>query len=242
MSEEEKAEGQEAHLDPEVLKHRYEEVLDEIDSRRESLEKEGEHNRRMVRITFVFLGIVVAGLSAGPFQMGEATTFASSACGLFIFGTCILAKHLVGVGIFFVSVSTYLYLRGAVGGLPLGLPAPENGDTTQNQESALKEFETEADYFLQRIEDFHITLENLDNIHDALHINLLGATATLFLGFGSFVVVGYTSATGSSLNLIQLIILLVLFLTIVALVEWRSPLPNIFRVRLKQILNFKRDS
>lgn len=242
MSEEGKAEEQEVHPDPEVLKHRYEEVLDEIDSRRESLEKEGEHSRRMVRITFVFLGVVVAALSAGPLQMTGSAMFADSACGLSLGGVCILTKHLVGVGIFLLAISTYLYLRGASGGLPLELPAPGNGDAAQNQESALKEFEIEADYFLHRIEDLETTLDNMHDLHNALYTNLWGATATLFLGFGMFVVVGYTSATGSPLNLIHLSILLVLFFGIVAFVEWRSPLPNIFIVLPKRILDFKRNS
>lgn len=219
MTENVEIEGERSNPELAVLEYRYNELLQEIESKKESIEKEGAHFQRMLRLMFIIFSIIIAGVSTVSLERVQSLVFGNPICRISILSFCFNTRILTNIALFSLLVAAYLYLRGASGGLPNRIPKPKERKSSQG----IRTFEKRADYLEERIDSLGEELEDMQKLHKTLYRNLGAANMFLFFGFSLILILVYTFGAGEPIEPVTLYIPLWGFFIIILFVEWRSP-------------------
>jgi len=216
------ADGEEPENEPDIeaLRLQYDELREAIDRQYNSMEKEGEHSRRMFRILLVFIGILVTGLSTMGGGRVQELIFANDACGMYAGTNCIVSlENILVVGIIFLIISAFLYLRDSSGGLKM---RTVKSDEAFDEEHQLR-FESERRYLDDRTEIMTTLINERHESHSGFKSSEAVASFGLFVSIVSFTLVSYVISTNSAVSITSFTIVMAVTL---GLISWSDNASN----------------
>lgn len=210
-----------------VLRHEYNWLKERQESQKESWEKEGSHNRRMIRLLLIFVGVLITGLSAAGINEVQTKVVRNPYCAIFSGPVCVQTDILLFAGIILLVFAAFFYIRGATGGIAVGgsLEPEEYEDIFDRVPKDISDYETEEDYLEHRIEELSYWLDEVHDVHRSQKMAERVGAISLMFSLVSFVLLSVSMVLGGPVQQMEIYLAGGLLVGVVIIIDWYSPHP-----------------